>query len=308
MIMRKLVALALLLPTLCWAQVPGFTLQQFGTVGVGNDTPAFQGALDACRANGVNGCRIWLESRTYIVDSLNATGINGLEITGTPNTFITSPIMSAPSAMLDLTNSDNVKIVSVSFILNTQTMGANVPRAAILISGKDRYLLDNITVNGPFTSACIAIISADSVTIRDSQLMSHHPSAPCVLISNTSDWGISSRFAEIPQHAAANDVIFQGGEIHGLGRQQWTTYIRNATHIVFNGTLHDNSGSAHMLLQGTVSFLTSTGQKFYSELGTPSGSIYECSGTCDHVRMRNAMYWGIPATTVGATFSSYLND
>lgn len=271
--------------------------ENYGEIGKGNDTGAFNVCLDAIRrdTHGV----LDMSSKTYKVGSLDATGIWSLEIQAQPNCVLEGSKLSIPSPILDLigTRARIIGDLTVRGPSLGNPLGWVIPTAGILICNSDRTHIDGLKTDGQFSCSPVPIIAASSVNVIGGQWMNYHDTGPCVVISKQADWGINSVFSTIPLSPNVADVYFHGVEFHGLGGQQCTTWMRGADHVVFNGGIHDASNGklTQMLFEGVCDRITVNGLKFYAEVGNVSTNIYRTmlGATCSHLRHFNASYDGV---------------
>lgn len=275
--------------------------ENFGSIGLGDDTLAFNDMFSSIRQAGRGTIEL---DGNYVVGSLNATNIPIVEIQSLAGTKIDGNLMLQPSPIFDLTET-RVRIIG-----DLSIIGGNNAQAALLIAKSDLCVVDGLRTDGDFSSGTICIIAASSVIFRGGQIMNRHAQAPAINVSTNPDWGIVSIFHEWPIPTPnVSDVYFYGSEIHGIGGQPWTTYMRTADHVVFDGGIHDNSGVGHMLFQGNCSRITSVGQKFYSELGHASDSVFHCDTqpwSCSNLKVINPTYDTIPLLTKGSgSFPSF---
>jgi hypothetical protein len=271
----------------------------YGVIGAGNDTPAFNAALTAIRLDG----RGILELRAplYVTDSNNATNLNNLEIYCEPGTVIEGTAMTAAAPLLDCTKSHNVRVVGGDW------RGGSMTKAAFLAALGDRFFFDGVLTKGYFSSGTLCIIAASSVGVRGAQLYNQHAQSPVLNISNQGDWGISSIYDSTPYVSThVGDIKFDFCEFHALGFQRYTSYFRNANAVKFDGGVHDNNGGAngvHMLFQGTCARNTVDTLKFYKELAIAQQSLamFECNSpdACQNLRVTNCPHDFIPNVRVG---------
>lgn len=286
--------------------------EDYGTVGAGDDTAAFNAALAAIRSAGRGTLR--LASSDYIVGAINATCIPSLEIEAESGCRLQASVQTSPYPVLDLMQT-RTRIIGDIQIVGPDTEGWTVPTAAILVCNSDRSHFDGVKTTGKFSAGALCVIAASSVNVIGGQWINRHASGPCLNISTNPDWGVNSAYGNFPQSPNAPDVYLTGTEIHGLGGswQQWTTYMRNADHVRFDGGIHDasNGKHAHMLFQGTCDRITVDGVKFYTETGAVASYVYEATygDSCSHLRHYNSSHEPIPDSnlTTGNFPAFYVN-
>ena len=285
-----------------------FNPDDFGVVGQGDDTLAIQGAINAVRQDGKGVIEL---RRAYNFGSLNATYCSNLEIECEIGAVHTCSALQQPAVLLDLWRSHNV-VINRLVVTGAQPglSGIVYPKAALLLGKADKVTINNLTVNGTFSSGVFCDIGTGSVSVRDSQLINWDPSAPTVSLSNQPDWGITSLFANEPlSHMNMPDVFFDNTEIHQLGDAQWTTYLRNADHITFRGGLSSNRQRAHLLFQGQSKHVLCDSVKYYCELPGNAQMLYECGGGSSVTGMVvvNPSRDGIPILTGGTGSFPYFS-
>jgi len=270
------------------------------------NTAIFNLMFDAIRANGGYGAThgaVELDG-DYYIGEVNATNIHIVEIRSNPFTRIWGHC-STPAAIFDLSNSRS-RIIGDMLVF-----GESNCKAALLISNSDLTIVDGLRTDRDFSSGAVCIVNGFSVNFRGGQIMNRNALAPAVNISVDPDWWITSLYAPWPPTMYQNceDIYFYGTEIHGLGRQNWTVYMRGVRHVLFDGGICDNSGIAHMLFQGNCTHVTTNGHKYYSELGTPAQAVYhadQINNSCSKLKVINPYYDYIPLLTKGpGTFPGY---
>jgi hypothetical protein len=291
----------IILPRTLWAAMPKYDPADFGTVGAGDDTAAWQGALNAARSyNSGRGGIVAPDALAYQVGALDLTGANNVIIDAPNGCWLYGNKQTQSSAILDLTASNNCWLRG--FVTSGRNPDATyptiLPKAGILLaetttggdSNKNR--LDNIGSGGKFTSAALCVIGSTDNQYYSCSWQQFDEVKPCLIVSTQPDWGILSRFKTIATGASnVGDQTFVGCEFHGYRDlppgNYWTSYFRNADNARFVGGVHDCSGNAHMLFQGNCKRITSVGQKFYSESGIAPSYIFEDQGMCDNLCVIN---------------------
>lgn len=280
--------------------------EDYGVVGAGDDTSAFNAALSAIRSAGRGTLR--LASFDYIVGALNATGIASLEIEAESGCILQASVQGSSYPVLDLIQT-RTRIIGDITIRGPDTETWTVPTAAVLVCNSDRSHFDGVKTTGKFSAGALCVIAASSVNVHGGQWINRHASGPCLNVSTNPDWGVNSAYGSFPPSPNVSDIYLHGTELHSVGGAQWTSYFRNADHVVFNGGIHDNSERAHMLFQGACKRITSIGQKFYSELGTPAQGIFECDTpehSCAHLKVLNLQNDNNLPLTIGLGSFPYL--
>lgn len=277
-------------------------LEDFGTVGQGDDTAAFQGALNEARIQGT--AKIVLDRPRYDIGPLDATELNYVEIEAKLATIIRSKHQtSAP--MLDLTNSHAIKLTNGVWQApgSTTPAGEAIPSCAILTSGGDKITLVNTQTSGYFSSGALVNIGTASVNLDKCQLMNYHPSAPTLICSTYPVWNISSLFKTLQSFPNCPDLNVIASEIHSLGNAQWTCFLSGVDNAIFLGGINSNSNLAHFYLAGSCKRITAIGQKYYKEIGDGTADYVfqvDTGASVDHLKLLNCTNYHGQAFTGGA--------
>lgn len=271
---------------------PGtFCVDDFGTIGAGDDTPAWQGALNAAKAwgSGRGGGVVYAPSRHYTVSSLDFTGCQFTTIEAN-NSWLHGGIQITPSPILDMTGSSGCRVRGITFGgLNaggTPSTGVK-PLAGLLVA--ESMIKNDSTANkfydlgsvGAFGSGALCLIAAPDNMFVGCGFQQWDSSAPCLNMSVHPDWGITSHFKPITDGVGSNmgDTTFLACEFHGNylnAPYYWTTYMRDCDNVRFIGGNHAVSGGrAHMLFQGHCKRISSIGQSFYSDTGIRPQFMFE---------------------------------
>lgn len=282
------------------AQVPRYNPADFGTIGAGDDTAAWQAAIDAAQArNGGRGGIVEPDSLPYAISSLNCTNKVGLVIDAPPGCVLYGCNQTTAAPILDFTSS-NYCIISGVWLAGamplTQTPPPVIPKAGILLAmsqggDSNKIVLRDVQSSNYFSSGAVCIVGTTDCQFDNCALQQMSSSAPCLMISTSPDWGISSLFKPLIANSGnVGEHTFKACELHGghaNGTDYWTTYMRNADNVRFIGGLSDCSGRAHMLFQQNCRKVTSVGQHFYSENGHAPDYLFHayyaadgCSDLC----------------------------
>jgi hypothetical protein len=216
-----------------------------------------------------------------------------------------------PAPMFDFSNSQLSEIVcegnSSCFLQGLDTSsptGTVKPNCAILIANVDSKKIRNMCTSGQFGSAAIGIVSCADIDIIDGGLGNTDPVAPTLTISSNPDWGLWSPYSTFGGYGYVNDIYVRS-RIHGLGRQNWTTYLRNANNVMFEHCLFDNNARAQILAQGSNNGIVLSSGKSYSELGVGLTGVVECGSPDSMTNLKFIGYGNgsIPHTIGSGSFA-----
>jgi hypothetical protein len=285
----------------------------------GDDWAQITAALATLRANRMG----WIELEQIsssvnfnIKKSVNATGLWASSIRFAPGVIVRSDGFTGdgtgrPAPMFDFSNSELSEIIcdgnSAAFIegIDTQSPAGTVkPNCAILIANGDGKRIENMCTNGAFGSAAVGLVNCSSIQIVGGGLGSVDPATPTLVMSISPDWGLWSPYTTFGTSGICNDIRVEC-ELHGLGRQPWTVYMRGVNNVLFEGCLCDNNARAQVLAQGTNNGVTFVSGKSYSELGVGLTGVVECGSPDSMTNLKFIGYGNgsIPHTIGSGSFA-----
>lgn len=258
----------------------------------GDDWAQITAAFATLRAAG----RGWVELEQLtstpfnIKRCVNGTCLTNAEIRIAPGTqirsdwFVGEGPSGKPAPMFDFSGSYWFSMSGMGNIAGlisgydgASPAGSVLPNCAVLFANGDTKALRNIATSGQFGAAAVGIVSCNDIDIEGGGLGNYNPSSPALVVSSTPDWGLWSPYTTFQQQGFVSDIYLRT-RLHGLGKQAWTTFMRNAYNVNFEHCLFDNSGRAHILAQGSSHGIVVIGGKCYSELPptTPVLGFVEC--------------------------------
>jgi hypothetical protein len=274
--------------------MPGITLNPSPT---GDDWAQITAAVTTLRANKLG----WIEFEQLnslvpfnIKKSVDLTSLWAADIRFAPGTIVrcdgfTGDGNGRSAPMFDFSNSSLSRIIgegnSACFLQGfdaNSPVGTVKPNCAILIANGDSKRIENMCTNGQFTSAAVALVACTSIQIFGGGFGNLDATAPVLTLSSNPDWGLWSPYSKFNAMGFVADIEVNS-EIHGLGKQAWTVYVRDAHNVLFRHCLLDNNNRAHVLFQGNSDGIVFDSGKGYSELGVSLAGVVEC-GAPDAVR------------------------
>lgn len=184
-------------------------------------------------------------------------------------------------------------------------VGTLKPGAALLFANGDTKRVVNMATSGKFGSAAVAFVACTDIDVIDGGLGNYDETAPVLTLSSTPDWGLWSPYTTFNNMGFVADAYIRT-RIHGLGRQSWSTYLRNAQNVRFEHCLMDNNGRAHVLAQASNDSVVVTGGKAYSEFASsnPIGIFESGAGdACTNLKIVGFQAGGKPVTIGAGNFS-----
>lgn len=260
--------------------------------GQGNDTAAWQWAIDQARA--VRGVAKTNFVSDFLVSEINATNMKSCSII-VPHgaSFLAVLQEQQPKPVFDLTGSADCVVSGVRV---RSREGVNnppiIPLTAFLLAESAPGDSDNNTLNkcgsaGPFDACALGVVGSTQNSYRDCSFQQDDSGHPCYVVSTKPDWGLWSAYQNITQQASnVGGQYFDNCRMHGfMGENNgFTGYFRDADNCQFLGGVHDCSGKAHMFFQGSCRDITSIAQKWESEAGHAAENLFYTMYASDECR------------------------
>jgi hypothetical protein len=261
--------------------------------------------------------------------SVDGTGLGNADIRFSPGTTFrcdgfTGDGNGRSAPMMDFSNSFKFSLTGEGSyaglfvgIDGSSPSGTVIPNCPFLISNVDTKGINNLSTEGSFSSASVAIVCCSDVDVIGGAHVNRNSVAPVLMISSNPDFSLWSPYSTFPAPNTFVNDIFVRTRMHALGGQFCSIYLRNSHNIMFEHCLMDNncSGGVQILAQTSdqstppvhavndeISIISG---KSYSELGVALGAVVECQSpaSCTNLKMVGFGNAGIPNTIGTGNFA-----